>query len=157
MGSYLWEGDFVVRGGQDGGRTAARLPGVRLVRREAVGVNVVAGLPGAVEDDGRGGAVLRLNPLRHRDGHSVDDSPAGAPATVPPWATEVLSDVRGGTRAYPLRKDVVLHLGYGFTGLGQPHGTVATLRRWLAAPGPPKVLWLVLDARGRVLRAVAQG
>lgn len=155
-GSYLWEGDFVVRGGQDGGLTAARLPGVRLVKREAVGVKVVAGLPMSVEDSGDG-MVLRLNPLRHRDGHSADDSPAGPPAPVPPWAAEVLSDVRGGVRTYPLRKDVALHLGYGVTGLGQPHGTVATLRRWLAAPDTPKVLWLVLDARGRVLRAVAQG
>jgi hypothetical protein len=52
-----------------------------------------------------------------------------------------------------VRADAELFLGRGYTGLGQPHATLATLRRFLHDnDGAVPSMWLILDARGRVQR-----
>ncbi len=99
-----------------------------------------------------GGALrLAINPFAGTG--APDDSPAGPPR---PHGTYGLRDERGWLVRYTLAPDAEVYLGGGVTGLGKPRGTPETLREHLAAAqpyaGPP--LWLVLDARGRVIRVV---
>jgi hypothetical protein len=155
-GSYTWEGDFVVRADpQNGDLDVVMTPGVRLVSRERVGVAVRVGL--AHETYWQDGLLhLRFNPMRADDGSAPDDSPPGRPETVDPWPYP-MTDVRGGLRDYAVRTDADIVIGEGITGLGRPRGTPTTLRRFLGKhPSAGPALWLVLDARGRVLRVVVE-
>ena len=123
-GSYTWEGRFVVRGDPDDGRLG------------------VARLPGA-----------RLV-KRERVGRRAMVGSATAVTTRDGVAYLRFSAVGEAERAYPIRPDVDLFLGPGFTGLGRPRGTPETLRRYLATTGRPDTQWVVLDGADRVLRVV---
>lgn len=155
-GSYTWEGRFLVRAGTDGDISVVRLADARLVRRETVGVDTRIGLPVATYTED-GVLHLRFNPFRHASGTPDDDSPPGPPPVqLDSWAN-VMEDVRGGVRDYVVRKDAEIVLGFGVTGIGAPAQTGTTLTRWVRAQrrrATPEPLWLVLDARGHVLRAV---
>lgn len=156
-GSYTWEGEFVVRGDSDNGELRVlRLPGARLVRRERVGAAARIGIAHAVQR--RNGVVtLHFNPFEHRSGTPGDDSPPGPIESAPDWE-HVMVDVAGGLRSYVIRPDAEIHLGDGFTGLGEPRGNHETLQAFLADPAhADDALWLVLDDRGRVLRIVVDG
>lgn len=151
-GSYTWEGDFVVRASAtDGSLTVVRKPETRLVREERVGVAVRVGI---VHSTYRSGGLLhlRFNPMRGTNGSPPDDSPGGTPQESP--RSDLMSDVRGGLRDYAVRADADIVIGQGITGLGLPKGTPETLRTFLARRAADAPLWLVLDDRGRVLRAV---
>jgi hypothetical protein len=153
-GSYTYEGDFVAHADPTTGEFfVGRLPGARLVRREYVGATVRVGYALDARDSG-GVLHLLFDPYRHERGTPPDDSPPGPPrSNHRTW----LTDVRGGVRDYVVRDDLQVFIGAGVTGLGLPRGTAATLRGFvrdgLAEDGP--ALWVVLDARGRVLRVVA--
>lgn len=155
VGSYTWEGRFLVRTDLGGGISVIRLADSRLVRRESVGAEKRIGVPVAtyVRD---GVLHLRFNPFRHASGTPGDDSPAGPPPVVlDEWAT-VMEDVRGGIRDYVVRRDAEIVLGFGLTGVGAPAQTGQTLGRWVRAQrrrAVPEPLWLILDGQGRVLRA----
>ena len=159
-GGYVYEGDFVVRGGTDGSLTAIALPGVRLVRRERVGHTVRVGLPhGTSRADGR--LYLDFNPFEHLSGDPPDDSPARPGDTTPRQAASewswLMKDTRHGHVGYPVRHDAEIVLGPGLTGLGRPRATPATLERFLRLAGNLRIaLWVVLDDRGRVLRVVVE-
>jgi hypothetical protein len=153
--SYTWQGDFLVHADPNSGAlTAVRTPRTSLVRREHVGVEVRAGWAAAYEE--RGGVLhLRFNPF------ATATTPDDSPPNVPPrdsgrWPG--YEDVSGGVVDYALTRDAEVYLGVGYTGLGKPRGTPATLREYLRSRGPygGPPLWLVLDARGRVIRVVAE-
>jgi hypothetical protein len=129
--SYTYEGEFLVRTApRSGDFDVVLLPASRLVAREGVGVRTVSGVPRTTRTAG-GRFLLTIEP----------QAPSGA---TPP------------AREYVVRSDVDVHLDRGVTGLGQPSGTTTTLRTYVAARGPSVLFWLVLDARDRVLRVVAQ-
>ncbi|HWL36426.1 MAG TPA: hypothetical protein VNQ77_09545 [Frankiaceae bacterium] len=154
VGSYTWEGRFLVRTDLGGGISVIRLGDSRLVRRESVGVETRIGVPVATYS--RDGVLhLRFNPFQHASGTPKDDSPSGPPPVVlDEWAT-VMEDVRGGIRDYVVRRDAEIVLGFGVTGVGAPAQTGQTLGRWVRAQrrrAVPEPLWLILDAQGRILR-----
>lgn len=127
---YVWEGGYLIRAdGARGTFRAVRLPDARLVRRSHVGVSAVAGIV-QLANDQAGRHVIRFL----REGN-------------PP----------GPARDYVVRLDAEIYLGRGYTGLGQPRGTFATFRRFLAAASDTApTVWLVLDARGQVIRIAAE-
>jgi hypothetical protein len=128
--AYTYEGEFLVRTAPDvGDFDVVLLPGARLVSRTGVGVRAVTGTP--VSTRTRNGAFL----LRFR-------ADAGNPS--------------GPTREYVVRPDVELHLDRGYTGLGQPPGTLATLRNYVSQRTDGVLFWMILDARGRVMRVVSE-
>jgi hypothetical protein len=152
--SYTWEGDFLVHAdATDGTLSVIRMPDARLVGREHVGVSVRLGLPHGTYRSG-GLLHLRLNPMRHVSGTPGDDSP---PGPVEQGWPGLMDDVRGGLRDYVVAPDADIVIGQGVTGLGLPKGTPDTLRRWLLRQKQGDVaLWVVLDARGRAIRVVAE-
>jgi hypothetical protein len=154
VGSYTWEGRFLVRTDLGGGISVIRLADSRLVRRDSVGAETRIGLPLATYSEG-GVLHLRFNPFQHASGTPGDDSPAGPPPVVLDEWADVMEDVRGGVRDYVVRPDAEIVLGFGVTGVGAPAQTGQTLGRFVRAQrrrAVPQPMWLVLDARGRVLR-----
>jgi hypothetical protein len=156
VGSYTYEGDFVVRADPRRGTIrVARLPGVRLVRRDRVGASVKAGI--LTSSRVAGGALrLRLNAVEGFHGEYHDDSP-GPPiaGAVQGRGYGIGTDLRSGTREYTALPDVELFIGGGYTGLGLPTADAATLTRYLKAATPGSVaVYLTFDARGRVVRLV---
>jgi hypothetical protein len=154
-GAYTYEGDFVAHADPTTGEFfVGRLPEARLVRREFVGATVRVGFALDARDVS-GVPHLYFDPYRYESGTPPDDSPPGPPRSS--HGRSWLTDVRGGVRDYAVRGDVQVFIGAGVTGLGLPRGTAVTLRDFVrdgkAEKGPP--LWVVLDARGRVLRVVA--
>lgn len=156
-GSYEWQGTFLVHADpRDGSLTVARTRESSLVRRERVGVSVRVGWVESSYE--RGGVVhLRFNAVRAVDGTAADDSPGGDPRIAPAWVEEYV-DERGGLRDYALAPGAEVHLAGGVTGIGRPRGTPAVLREHLkdVAPYDDPPLWLVLDAKGRVIRVVEE-
>jgi hypothetical protein len=132
---YVYEGEFaILTNGSLGTFRAVRLPAARLVRRSHVGVRAVRGILLSGRDAG-GSYVVRLRPFGPPNG--------GVTAPLP-------------DRDYVVRADAQLFLGPGWTGLGQPHATLATLRRYVASAtrDTQPELAAILDARGRVQRLV---
>lgn len=155
-GSYTWQGTFLVHADPlDGSLTVARTRESRLVRRERVGVSVRVGWAESAYE--RGGALhLRFNPVRTNDFTADDDSPEGEPRTLPKWYERFTDDL-GGLRDLVLAPGAEVHLP-SITGIGRPRGTAEVLRSYLATATPYEdpPLWLVLDAKGRVIRVVGE-
>lgn len=153
--SYTWEGEFLVHAeAATGDLSVVITPDARLVRREHVGAAVRVGwAESAYERDGV--VHLRFNAFRHDEAGLPDDSPSGPPGMPVDRYRRFLLDFSGGLRDYAVAPDAEVFLGLR-TGLGRPRGTPATLREYLGEvqgyAGPPQ--WLVLDAKGRVMRVV---
>lgn len=157
VGSYTWEGDFLVRGGTDGSLDVVRLPDVRLVAKERVGTRVRLGLGVAVRRATDGSYRLVFNPHQHLGGDPPDEGRPGHTEPVEPEWQGLMTDVSPDLFEYPLRDDAEIILGPGITGPGRGHATAATLREFLEGmEGPTRPLWLIFDAHRRVLRVVAE-
>jgi hypothetical protein len=147
-GRVTYDGDFLVVDATPD-LYVARLPGTTEVA-ERVGSTLRIGYVSAVP-----GRVVRFDAWRHYTGTPGDDSP-GPRRAEPEDLGGLATNERDGTRDYRVRPDVEVHLAG--TADGSPaEATLDDLRRKVAQATHPGVLvWLALDARGRVLRVIEQ-
>jgi hypothetical protein len=151
-GVVEYAGDFLVHGA-GGSVLAARLPG--LTERESrVGAAVRVGFVRRVVKDG-GATALRFDACRWYTGSPADDSPGGRVRDVESFKGKV-TDPRDGTRDYPLRSGAeiwVANYADGPSSQTDPDGLADELGR---KSGRGLLVWVVLDARGRVMRVIEE-